>query len=76
MRTGEWPATGVCMPKLWAALGLLGNAFTWGVSWWPLRQLQGMGVHPLWSTAFIYIAALLLLLLPPSAWLWLAWWWC
>ena len=57
------------MPKLWATLGLMCNAFTWGVSWWPFRQLQDMGVHPLWSTAFIYIAALIALLcLRPTAW--------
>ena len=26
-------------------LGLLFNAFTWGVSWWPFRQLQQQGLH-------------------------------
>ena len=40
-----------------AALALLFNAFTWGVSWWPLRQLQGAGLHPLWATALIYSVA-------------------
>lgn len=33
---------------------LLFNAFTWGVFWWPLRQLQALGVHPLWATALTY----------------------
>jgi drug/metabolite transporter (DMT)-like permease len=33
---------------------LLVNAFVWGVSWWPLRQLQSMGLHPLWSTVIVY----------------------
>jgi drug/metabolite transporter (DMT)-like permease len=33
---------------------LLLNAFTWGVSWWPFRWLEGHGVHPLWATAFVY----------------------
>ena len=26
-----------------AAGALVINAFVWGVSWWPLRQLQGFG---------------------------------
>lgn len=52
-----------------AALALLLNAFTWGVSWWPFRQLQDLGVHPLWSTALIYLFALVCLaLLRPGAW--------
>ena len=33
--------------KRWAILGLLVNAFVWGVSWWPLRQLNAAGFHPL-----------------------------
>jgi drug/metabolite transporter (DMT)-like permease len=37
-----------------AAAALLVNAFVWGVSWWPFRQLQAVGLHPLWATAFIY----------------------
>jgi len=37
-----------------AVAALLFNAFTWGVSWWPLRQLQAQGVHPLWATALTY----------------------
>ncbi|HEY6352945.1 MAG TPA: DMT family transporter [Burkholderiaceae bacterium] len=46
-----------------AVSALLFNAFTWGVSWWPLRQLQALGVHPLWATALTYgvvVAALVL----------------
>ena len=38
------------------------NAFVWGVSWWPFRQLEGYGLHPLWATALIYAVALLCLL--------------
>jgi hypothetical protein len=34
-----------------AVLALLFNALTWGLCWWPLRQLQALGLHPLWSTA-------------------------
>ncbi len=37
-----------------AALALIVNAFVWGVSWWPFRQLQDAGLHPLWATAIIY----------------------
>jgi len=31
------------------------NALVWGVSWWPFRQLQGHGLHPLWATAMMYL---------------------
>ena len=51
------------------ALALLLNAFVWGVSWWPFRQLQDQGLHPLWATALIYGFSLLcLLLFRPQAW--------
>ena len=51
------------------ALALVLNAFVWGVSWWPFRQLQGHGVHPLWATALIYIVSIALLLaVRPRAW--------
>ncbi|MGY4831428.1 DMT family transporter [Sphaerotilaceae bacterium SBD11-9] len=33
------------------------NAFIWGVSWWPFRQLQGQGLHPLWATVLVYLVA-------------------
>lgn len=57
------------MASLLAALALMLNAFTWGVSWWPFRELQGLGVHPMWATAFIYLLALgVLLVLYPGAW--------
>jgi len=39
------------------ALALLINAFVWGVSWWPLRQLEARGLHPLWATVMIYAMA-------------------
>lgn len=38
-----------------AVVSLLFNAFTWGVSWWPFRQLFAQGVHPLWATALCYL---------------------
>ena len=40
------------------------NALVWGVSWWPFRELQSYGLHPLWSTTLVYGVALLLV----SAW--------
>ena len=48
--------------KLWAVGALLVNAFVWGVSWWPLRQLQSAGLHPLWSTAIVYCFALVVVI--------------
>lgn len=51
------------------ATALLLNAFVWGVSWWPFRELLSHGLHPLWATALIYSFALVyLLLFKPSAW--------
>ena len=38
-------------------LALVFNAFVWGVSWWPFRQLHGAGLHPLWATALMYALA-------------------
>ena len=57
------------MASLLAVLGLLVNALVWGTSWWPFRQLEALGVHPLWATALIYVLALLVLWpLQPAAW--------
>jgi drug/metabolite transporter (DMT)-like permease len=51
------------------ALALLLNAFVGGVSWWPFRELQSRGLHPLWATALIYTVSLCLLLaVRPHAW--------
>ncbi len=47
---------------VWAAAALVINAFIWGVSWWPFRALQGYGLHPLWSTALMYLMVFALLL--------------
>ena len=49
---------------VWPVLALVFNAFTWGVSWWPFRQLKAQGLHPLWATALIYLLAVLCI----SAW--------
>ena len=52
-----------------AVIALVTNALVWGVSWWPFRQLQGHGLHPLWSTALLYLLIfVLMLVLRPSSW--------
>lgn len=52
-----------------AALGLLLNALAWGLSWWPFRELQTFGLHPLWSNTLIYgIAVLGIFMVRPQAW--------
>jgi drug/metabolite transporter (DMT)-like permease len=43
--------------KARAVMALVANAFVWGISWWPFRALQDQGLHPLWSTALIYLVA-------------------
>ena len=51
------------------ALALVFNAFVWGVSWWPFRELQEHGLHPLWATALIYLVSLACAAgLRPRAW--------
>lgn len=53
----------------WPVLALVFNAFTWGVSWWPFRQLEQRGLHPLWATALIYLMAVLFISLwRPRSW--------
>jgi drug/metabolite transporter (DMT)-like permease len=42
---------------LWPALCLGFNAIVWGLAWWPLRQLQALGLHPLWATVLVYLVA-------------------
>jgi drug/metabolite transporter (DMT)-like permease len=55
------------------ALALTFNAFTWGVSWWPLRQLESLGLHPLWATGLIYsLAVAIITVWRPRAWIDLA----
>jgi drug/metabolite transporter (DMT)-like permease len=56
-------------PALLPALALAFNAFTWGVSWWPFRQLEGAGLHPLAATVLIYLLAVAVITLArPAAW--------
>ena len=57
------------MAKILPVGVLLINAFIWGVSWWPLRELQTAGLHPLWSTVIMYCFAMAIVLLyKPSVW--------
>jgi drug/metabolite transporter (DMT)-like permease len=50
-------------------MGLLLNALVWGLSWWPLREMQALGLHPLWSSGLIFGLALVILSLwKPAAW--------
>ncbi|MDT7833590.1 DMT family transporter [Aquabacterium sp. OR-4] len=50
-------------PGALAALALLFNALTWGVSWWPFRAMAGLGLHALWLTVIAFGAASLILVL-------------
>ena len=42
-------------------LGLLFNAFVWGLSWWPLRQLQAMGLHAVWATMLFFLMGVIVI---------------
>ena len=56
---------GVTLP----VAALIINAAVWGMSWWPFRELQSLGLHPLWSTALIYFFSLACIVLwQPAAW--------
>jgi drug/metabolite transporter (DMT)-like permease len=51
-------------------LALALNALVWGLSWWPLRQLDADGLHPLWTTACVFtLATVVLSFISPSGWL-------
>jgi drug/metabolite transporter (DMT)-like permease len=53
-----------------AVLALTFNALVFGLSWWPLRQLDILDLHPLWATAGVFIlATLVLTLVQPVGWL-------
>lgn len=67
--TSSTPPVALARGRLLAVFALMVNAFVWGVSWWPFRQLQNYGLHPLWVTAFIYsLATTALLVWRPRAW--------
>jgi len=63
------PGAPSALTRALPALALTFNAFTWGVSWWPFRELQARGLHPLWATVLIYSVAVLVI----SAWRPQAW---
>jgi len=44
-----------------SALALVFNALIWGLSWWPFRQFQAAGLHPLWTTAAMYLMSWLVI---------------
>jgi drug/metabolite transporter (DMT)-like permease len=46
-------------PRLLPAASCLIAATLWGLIWYPLRQLEQMGVPGLWATLLIYLFALL-----------------
>ncbi|VTU14002.1 DMT family transporter [Variovorax sp. RA8] len=57
------------------ALALVFNAFVWGVSWFPFRQIEAHGLHPVWATALIHaLIALAMGWLRRHAWLAFAQW--
>lgn len=50
-------------------LALMLNALVWGTSWWPLRELQADGLHPLWASAATYVlGTVFVLALRPAVW--------
>ena len=54
---------------VFAVMGLGLNALVWGLSWFPMRQLDALGLHPLWATAVVFgLSAVLLTVWRPSAW--------
>jgi drug/metabolite transporter (DMT)-like permease len=60
---------GVAAPVAAPVAALVANAFVWGVSWWPFRLLLEHGMHPLWSTALVYLVSFAVFLaLRPAAW--------
>jgi drug/metabolite transporter (DMT)-like permease len=42
-------------------LALVFNALIWGLSWWPFRQFQAAGLHPLWTTVLLYSVSLVVI---------------
>ncbi len=37
------------------------NSLVWGLSWWPFRQLEAHGLHPLWATVMVYVPTVLVI---------------
>ena len=54
--------------RLLPALALTVNALVCGTSWWPFRQFESLGLHPLWATVAIYTVVVAVIgLLRPRA---------
>ncbi len=51
------PPIAASRASLLAAGALTFNALVWGTSWWPLRRFEEQGLHPLWTTLFVYLLA-------------------
>jgi drug/metabolite transporter (DMT)-like permease len=49
-------------------LGLLANALVFGLSWWPFREMQARGLHPLWATALMYGLSFVIISLVHPQW--------
>ena len=48
---------------------LLFNATVWGLSWWPVRALDRLGVHALWATSLSFVLSVLAVSLwRPGVW--------
>lgn len=43
-------------------LALIFNALVWGLSWWPFRQFQAAGLHPLWTTVAIFLLSVFVII--------------
>jgi drug/metabolite transporter (DMT)-like permease len=48
-------------PSVAPYLALVFNALIWGLSWWPFRQFQAAGLHPLWTTVLLYSLSLVVI---------------
>ena len=48
-------------PFLLAPAALMVNALVFGLSWWPFRQLQALGLHPMWTTSLTYLLVIVVL---------------
>ncbi|MFP5406093.1 MAG: EamA family transporter, partial [Gammaproteobacteria bacterium] len=56
-------------PRTLPVTCLLLNAFIWGVSWWPFRQLNALGLHSLWATGFAFVfSTVVISVWRPHAW--------
>ncbi len=57
------------IPPYRAVVALLINALIFGLSWWPFRALETLGLHALWATAVGYGSSVLVLsVMKPQAW--------